>query len=155
LELLSPDVSLRAAGIVSLAARAPHARFKAALRNYRWGGGAVDAQGEVESSGAGADALRTLHAAGSFAASGVSLSLNQEFDKVSGAFDLSFALGWPKLHLSKVQAVQPNDDWSGEALSNSDGQLIFDLGNGDRQLHIVSLLAPSQPVATPAAVAEK
>jgi hypothetical protein len=80
--------------------------------------------------------------------------LNEEFDKVSGAFELSFAEGWPKLHLSKVQAVQPNDDWSGDAVSNGDGQLIFDLGNGERQMHIVGMLAPAQP-AVPAAVAQK
>jgi AsmA protein len=155
LDLRSPDVSLRASGTVNLAARLPNARFKGALSGYRWGGGSVDAQGEVQSSGADLDALRSLHAAGSFSATAVTLSLNQDFDKVSGAFELSFAAGWPKLHLSKVQAVQPNDDWSGEALSNRDGQLIFDLGNGDRQLHIVSSLAPPPPVATPAAVAQK
>jgi hypothetical protein len=155
LQLLSPDVSLRASGTVNLAARAPNARFKGSVSGYRWGGGTVDAQGQVESSGAGIDAVRSLHAVGSFSGTGVSLSLNQDFDKVSGAFELSFAAGWPKLHLSKVQAVQPNDDWSGEALSNSDGQLIFDLGNGDRQLHIVSSLAPSSPPVAPAAVAQK
>jgi hypothetical protein len=38
-------------------------------------------------------------------------------------------------------------------LSNSDGQLVFDLGNGDRQLHIVSLLSPLAPVVSPAASA--
>jgi hypothetical protein len=155
LQILSPDISLRASGTVNLAARAPNARFKGSVNGYRWGGGTVDAQGQVESSGAGIDALRTLHAVGSFSGTAVSLSLNEDFDKVSGAFELSFASGWPKLHLSKVQAVQPNDDWSGEALSNSDGQLIFDLGNGDRQLHIVSLLAPSSPPVAPAAVAQK
>ncbi len=155
LQILSPDVSLRASGTVNLAARAPNARFKGSINGYRWGGGTVDAQGQVESSGAGIDALRSLHAVGSFSGTGLSLSLNEDFDKVSGNLELSFAAGWPKLHLSKVQAFQPNDDWSGEALSNSDGQLIFDLGNGDRQLHIVSLLAPSSPPVAPAAVAQK
>jgi hypothetical protein len=77
--------------------------------------------------------------------------LNEDFEKVSGLFDLSFAGGWPKLHLSKIQAVQGNDDWNGEASSNSDGQLIFDLGNGDRQLHIVSILAPGQAAPSQAA----
>jgi hypothetical protein len=43
--------------------------------------------------------------------------------------------------------VQRDEDWNGEALSNSDGQLIFDLGSGDRQLHIVSILAPPAPAA--------
>jgi hypothetical protein len=154
LQIASPDGSLRAAGAVNLAARAPRAHFKGNLTGYRWGGGTVDAQGELASAGAGADALRSLYATGSFWGSDVSLALNEEFDKVSGAFELSFAEGWPKLHLSKVQAVQPNDDWSGDAVSNGDGQLIFDLGNGERQMHIVGMLAPAQP-AVPAAVAQK
>ncbi len=155
LQLLSPAVSLRASGNVDLTSRAPDARFKGSLTGFHWGGGTIDAQGEFASTGAGLDALRSIHALGSFSATAVSLSLNQDFDKVSGAFELSLAGGWPKLHLSKVQAVQPNDDWNGEALSNSDGQLIFDLGNGDRQLHIVSLLAPSPPAPAPSAVAQK
>ena len=95
--------------------------------------------------------LRSLHAIGKCWGTDLSLSLNEDFEKVSSTFELSFDSGWAKLHLSKVQAVQHNEDWSGEALSNSDGQLVFDLGNGDRQLHIVSILAPAATPATPAA----
>ena len=35
--------------------------------------------------------------------------------------------------LERVRALQNAEDWNGEALSNRDGQLVFDLGNGDRQ----------------------
>jgi hypothetical protein len=146
LRIRLPEGDIKGAGTVNLAAREPNARFKGTLSGYRWGGGTVDAEGEVQSSGAGADSLRNLRASGAFWGADVSLSPNDNFDKVSGAFDLSFAGDRPKLHLSKLQAVQRNDDWSGEATSNSDGQLIFDLGNGDRQLHIVSAIAPAQPL---------
>jgi hypothetical protein len=153
IHLLEGDI--KGAGTVNLAAHEPNARFKGTLSGYRWGGGTVDAEGEVQSSGAGADSLRNLHATGSFWGADVNLSPSDNFDKVSGAFDLSFAGDWPKLHLSKLQAAQRNDDWSGEAASNSDGQLIFDLGNGDRQLHIVSALAPVQsPGPQPALTSE-
>jgi hypothetical protein len=149
MDLHSPAASLAGSGSIDLNARVPAARFNGTVTGYRWGGGTVNAEGDLEGAGTGSDTLRSLHAVGKFSATDLSLSLNEDFEKVSGAFELSFDSGWPKLHLSKVQAVQHTEDWNGEALSNSDGQLIFDLLSGDRQLHIVSILAP--PVASPAA----
>jgi hypothetical protein len=138
-------------GTIDLKARTPAAHFSGTLSGYRWGGGSVDADGEFDSAGSDADFVRNLHATGRFSGSDLSLSLNEDFEKVSGLFDLTFDSGWPKLHLSKVRAVQHDEDWNGEALSNSDGQLVFDLLNGDRQLHIVSILAPASSPASPAA----
>jgi hypothetical protein len=155
LQLRLSEGSLKAAGAVNLAAREPKASLRAALTGFRWGGGTVDAEGNLQTSGTGAEGLRNLQANGSFWGENVTLSPNDSFEKVSGAFELSFAGNAGKLHFSKMQAVQPNDDWSGEASSNSDGQLVFDLGNGDRQLHIVSALAPVQPpLASPALTSE-
>ncbi len=148
LDLRSADVSVNGSGVIDLKARVPSARFKGGVSGYHWGGGTINAEGELESSGMGTDSLRSLHALGKFAGTDLSLSLNEDFEKISGEFELSFDNGWPKLHLSKIQAVQHAEDWSGEALSNSEGQLVFDLGNGDRQLHIVSILAPAPPVAS-------
>jgi hypothetical protein len=153
-QLVSPDAFLKGGGSVNIASRTPALKFKGKLTGYHWGGGSVDVEGVAESAGTGLDALRSLHASGTFSASDVSLSLNEDFAKLSGGFEFSLAPGWPQIHLAKVQAVQPEQDWSGEALSNSDGQLVFDLGNGDRQLHIVSILAPP-PSTSPAAVAQK
>ncbi len=152
LDLHSPDLSLNGSGVIDLKARVPAAHFKGTLSGYHWGGGVVNADGEFDSAGTGADTLRSLHAVGSFAGTDLSLSLNEDFEKVSGAFDLTFDSGWPKLHLYKVIALQHGEDWNGDAVSNSDGQLVFDLLNGDRQLHIVSILAPP-PAASPAASA--
>lgn len=153
LDLRMPDGSVNGSGLVDMAARAPSAHFKGAVSGYHWGGGTINAEGEFDTVGSGADSLRSLHAVGKCWGRDLSLSLNEDFEKVSGAFELSFAGGWAKLHLSKVQAVQHSEDWNGEALSNSDGQLIFDLGNGDRQMRIVSILAPAPPAASPAASA--
>lgn len=153
LDLTSPDWAMRGSGSLDLHSRVPAAHFKGTVSGYHWGGGVVNADGELNSSGTGTDTLRSLHALGKFTGTDLSLSLNEDFEKVSGSFDLSFDSGWPKLHLSKVQAVQHTEDWNGEALSNKDGQLVFDLLNGDRQLHIVSILAPATPVAAPAASA--
>jgi hypothetical protein len=147
LDLRSLGVSVIGAGAIDLKARVPSAHFKGGVTGYHWGGGAINAEGELDTSGMGVDSLRSLHALGKFLGNDLSLSLNEDFEKISGDFELSFDSGWPKLHLSKIQAVQHMEDWSGEALSNSDGQLVFDLASGDRQLHIVSILAPPPPVA--------
>jgi hypothetical protein len=154
LQLALPEGSLKGTATVNFAGRVPASKFQGKLVGYHWGGGVVDTEGIAESSGVGLDALRSLHASGTFAASDVSLSLNEDFAKLSGGFEVSFTSGWPQIHLSKVQAVQPEQEWSGEALSNSDGQLVFDLVNGDRQMHIVSILTPPPPTS-PAAVAQK
>ncbi len=153
LQMRLPDAAVEGAAGIDLKARTPAAHFKGTVAGYPWGGGTVNANGELESSGTGAaESLRSLHATGKFSGTDLSLSLNEDFEKVSGDFDLSFDSGWPKLHLSKVQAVQHSEEWNGEAVSNRDGQLVFDLGNGDRQLHIVSILAPPPPpAASPAA----
>jgi hypothetical protein len=143
LALRSPNASVDGSGAVDLAARSPAVKFNGTVKGYRWGGGTIDAEGELEGAFAGSGSLRSLHATGQCSGTDLSLSLNEDFEKVSGTFELSFAPGWPKLHLSKVQASQQDEDWSGDALSNSDGQLVFDLGNGDRQLHIVSLMSPA------------
>jgi AsmA protein len=152
-ELHTPEVALNGSGSIDLEKRVPVAHFKGGVSGYRWGGGTVNAEGEVDSTGMGSDVLRSLHAVGQCWGTDVSLSLNEDFEKVSGAFDLSFADGWPKLHLLKVEAVQRDQDWNGEAVSNSEGQLVFDLGSGDKQLHIVSIMTPVQPSVTPAAAA--
>ena len=153
LDLHSADFAVNGSGAIDLKTRIPAAHFKGTVAGYRWGGGVVDADGEFDSVGTGSDLLRSLHAVGKFSGSDLSLSLNEDFEKVSGAFDLSFDSGWPKLHLSKIQAVQHNDDWNGEAMSNSDGQLVFDLLSGERQLHIVSLLSSPSTSPSPAASA--
>jgi hypothetical protein len=143
-EVRLPEGSVGGSGTLDLAARLPKAHFNGSVNGYRWAGGTVDAEGEMDGAGTGMDGVRSLHATGSFSGTDLSLASNESFENLSGTFELTFADGWPKLYLSKVQAVQPNDDWSGEAVSNSDGQLIFDLGDGDRQLHIVSALALTQ-----------
>ncbi len=151
LNLGLPDASVKGLAAIDLKPRIPAARFEGALAGFRWGGGTINAQGELQSAGLDSDTLRSMHAIGTFSGTDVSLSLNEDFEKVSGTFELSFNDGWPKLHLSRLQAIQNSEDWSGEALSNSDGQLVFDLGNGDRQLHIVSILAPTSGGSSPVA----
>jgi hypothetical protein len=114
-----------------------------------WGGGTLRATAQIRTSGIGIESLTNLRAAGSFSAGEIALPVAGSFSKVSGAFALSFGAGWPDLRLSKLQASQDDEDWSGEAASRDDGKLIFELEHDGRQLHVVSELMPQPRVPAP------
>ena len=152
LKLQLPEGSLKASGAVNLSSYSPRSHFEVQATGVPWGGGALRATAQIHTSGVGVESIAKLHADGSFSASHFILPAAGLFRDVSGAFDLSFGTGWPDLRLSNLKASQENEDWSGEAASNADGKLIFDLEHEGRQLHVISDLLPQAPVpSTPLA----
>ncbi len=148
-ELNLPEGMLKASGSVNLSSYSPRSTFVAHASGLPWGGGLLRATGQIRTSGIGSESLANLRATGSFSAGDVTLPVAGSFSKVSGAFALSFSSGWPDLRLSKLQASQDDEDWSGEAASRGDGKLIFDLEHDGRPLHVVSDLMPQTPVPSP------
>jgi hypothetical protein len=91
-----------------------------------------------------------LRANGTFSGETLSLSPEDAFSKLSGLFEFSFDAGWPDLRLSKIQASQGEETWVGEAASQSDGKLIFDLENAEGQRRVISTLESETPAASSA-----
>ena len=151
LQLHTPPAVIKASGVADLAAYSPQYRFSATVTDFPWGGGQLSASGRIQTSGNGIRTLRKLRANGSFTGKDVRLAATSPFSSVSGLFDFSFADDWPSLQLSKVQATQDADDWTGEAATRSDGKLVVDLAHEGRQLHVVSTLIPDStpPAAAP------
>lgn len=139
-------------GTVNLSSYAPRCQFAATVAGFPWRGGTLTAQGEFETSGTGADVPNNLHATGTFSGEDVMLSADDVFAKLSGLFDFSFEDNHPSLRLSHLQASDGADDWNGEAVTQSDGTLLFDLEYRGRQRRIVSSLAPERPVPTPSSL---
>jgi hypothetical protein len=142
LRLRLPAGTLRAEGAANLSSYSPYYTFTASVEDYKWRGGLLSAKGTFDTGGAGAESLRNLHAAGMFSGSNLNLSLDDTFSKITGDFAFSFADGWPDLRLSNVQASDDENAWIGEAASQSDGKLIFDLEHAGQQRKIVSTLMP-------------
>jgi hypothetical protein len=142
-----PAGILRAEGTVNLSSYSPRCAFTADVSNYEWGGGLLSAEGSFDTEGVGGESLRNLHATGSFSGSHLNLSPEDAFSKIAGDFSFSFADGWPHLQLSKVQASEEESAWTGEAASQSDGKLVFDLQHAGQQRKIVSSLMPENPSA--------
>jgi hypothetical protein len=149
LELKLPDGVLRANGTLDVAASAPLCRFSAAVSGYRWRGGVLSAEGTFQTSGTGADALEHLRAEGTFSGQDVSPDTEDMFTSVSGAFDFTFARGWPDLRISRLEASQGDEAWTGAAASQSDGKLVIDLEREGKQRRVISSLEPqSGPISS-------
>ncbi len=147
LQVKLPEGALGGRGTVNLASYSPQSRFTASVTGFPWRGGLLNADGQFQSSGTGVESLQHLHANGSFSGENLNLSPDDAFNKVSGLFDFSFENGWPNLRLSRIQASDGDDAWNGEAASQSDGKLIFDLEHAGRTRRVVSTLLPE--TATP------
>lgn len=145
LDLKLADGSVHAAGTLDVVTRAPRYQFSASVAGYHWHGGMLAADGTFRTSGTGLDALENLHAEGTFSGHDVSVSADDLFDMVSGAFEFSFADDWPKLRISRLEASQGDEAWTGNAASQSDGKLVIDLEHEGRQRRVISGLEPQSP----------
>ncbi|HEX4773746.1 MAG TPA: hypothetical protein VH351_23135 [Bryobacteraceae bacterium] len=138
LQVKLADGILHASGTLSVAARAPHYRFSALVSGYHWRGGLLTAEGTFETSGTGPDVLENFRAEGTFSGHDVSPAAADLFDRVSGAFQFSFEGDWPNLRISRLEASQGDDAWTGNAASQSDGKLVIDLESEGRQRRVIS-----------------
>lgn len=142
LRLRLPAGLLRAAGTADISSYSPRYAFTAEVNNYPWRGGMLNAEGAFNTEGVGMASFTNLHAAGTFSGSDLSLSPEDVFSRMAGEFSFSFTGGGPSLRLSKVQASDTENAWTGTGISQSDGKLIFELEHAGQQRKITSSLAP-------------
>jgi AsmA family len=133
--------SVRAKGSANLSENNPRYRLTGDVTGIPWKGGHVDLSGRLETAGTGRETLSNLRSSGSFNGEDLSLSPEVDLSKLTGKYQLTFEAGWPNLRMVGLQASQGEELWDGEATSQRDGKLIFELGNGRRQLHVVSTLS--------------
>ena len=131
---------VEAKGSVDLATYDPQWRFSAAVSNYAWAGGLLDATGDFGSSGTGRELLRNLTAAGTFSGQNLRLGPGNRFEDAMGLFQFTFREGWPDLRLSNIEATEDGDEWNGQGSTQSDGKLLVTLGHAGREVHFVSSL---------------
>jgi hypothetical protein len=141
-ELALPAGKLQGSGNVAMSARLPRYHLALKVDGYPWGGGVLAADGHLESSGTGSLALQNLQAAGAFSGEAVAVAGSDPFSALAGQFTFAFQGELALLKLTKVEARQNDEDWTGEGTTGPDGKLHLDLSNGDRQVHLVTDLIP-------------
>jgi len=142
LKLKLPSGKLQGSGTIALSARLPRYRLAMKVDGYPWSGGLLKLAGNIDTSGMGLVALQHLEASGDFWGEGVTFSSGDPLNSISGRFTFAFNGSTPLLKLTKVQARQGDEDWTGEGGSNADGKLMLDLANGERQVHMAADLTP-------------
>lgn len=147
-DLHMPDGDVQGAGTLNLASSSPEYRFTAAVSGYHWRGGLLSAEGSMQTTGLGPDAIENLRAEGTFSGQDVSVSTDDQFTAVSGAFQFSFADGWADLKLPRLEVSDGDESWTGSASSLSDGKLIIDLEHEGKQRHVISTLQQPAPVSS-------
>jgi hypothetical protein len=138
-----PSGKLQGSGTIAMSARLPRYHLALKVDGYPWSGGLLKLTGNLDTSGLGLTALQHLEASGDFAGQGVTFLTGDPLTNVTGSFTFAFDGSTPLLKLTKVQARQNDEDWTGEGASNPDGKLLLDLNNGDRQVHLSADLLPA------------
>ena len=140
-----PEGSLQGQGNVNLSENSPSYRFTSSIFSFPYKGGLLNAEGKWQSSGTGADALLNFRATGTFAGEDLALSERDVFDRLSGAFKLSFAKGLPDLRLSDVEASANDENWTGEAISGGNGTIVFSIHNEVNERRVTTSLISGEP----------
>jgi len=134
---------------VNLAKGEPAYQLSGTMENFDYRSGQLDADGELITSGTGADLLLNLRSTGTFEGRGIVLAPDAEMRAVSGSFRVAAANGIPRLLLSNVLVSQGADTLTGQGSSQPDGHLVLELTTGRRQVRLTGMLLPLHPEPAP------
>jgi len=133
---------------INLAGSVPQYRLSGTIENFESPNGNYDFEGEFGSSGLGAEVLLNASSKGVFTGRDVRLSNDTTLREVTGAFELTPALTGPRLALSKIQASDGVDSFTGQGTGLADGRIVLDLTTAAKRQ--VKLTGSLFAVRTPA-----
>jgi hypothetical protein len=130
-------------GKLSVALRGSRPSYKLAgrLKGLSWQGGKLDAEGTLETSGAGAQLLSNLTSDGAFTGAGIDLGAEAVCRTVSGDYALEWWQSAPRLRLTGLAVRTGDDTYTGRGSTQDDGRLVVLLTNGARELRMSGPLA--------------
>jgi hypothetical protein len=135
---------------INLAKAEPVYEVSGSVENLDYRNGRLDIDGQLHSSGIGADVLANLRSKGTFEGHGILLGPDADMREVSGAYTVSASSGVPWLLLSNVQVVQGSDTLVGQGSSQPDGHIVLELASGRKQVRLTGMLLPVHPDPAPA-----
>src|SRR5581483_2606479 len=112
---------------INLAGSIPQYRLTGTIDNFESPNGEYDFEGEFGSSGLGTDVLLNASSKGAFTGRDVRLSNDTTLREITGAFDLTPALTGPRVALTKLQATDGVDSFTGQGTGLADGRIVLDL----------------------------
>jgi len=130
---------------INLAGSAPQYRLTGQVRNLDYHDGTLDFEGRFDTVGTGTGVLGNATSQGVFTGRDIQLSTDTTLHDVSGAYQLSTGVTGPRLVLTKIQASDGLDTFTGQGASLTDGRIVLDLTTAaKRQVKLSGTLFPLQ-----------
>jgi hypothetical protein len=135
---------------INLAGSVPQYHVSGQVEGLDYHEGTLDFDGQFDTAGTGTDVLLNASSQGSFTGHDIRLSADTSLSDISGAYQLSAALSGPRLTLTKIQASDGTDTFTGQGASISDGRVVLDLTTAaKRQVKLTGSLFPLHTVPVP------
>ncbi|MFB3827171.1 MAG: hypothetical protein ACE15B_10395 [Bryobacteraceae bacterium] len=124
--------------------------FAGKLKDAACRSGSLDAEGVLETRGAGAALLANLQSRGWFEARSLDLGVQPAFDSISGNYSLAWAVPEPRLAFTGLRLTSGAEVYAGQGATQEDGRMLFLLTSSGREMHVsgtLSKLKVEEPAA--------
>ncbi len=133
---------------VNLAGGVPQYHISGQVQSLDFRDGKLDLAGQFGASGFGQDLLVNATGKGTFAGRDLRFSAETALRDISGAFELGGGAGVTRLVLTKIQANDGVDTFTGQGSSVADGRFVLELTTaGKKQVKLTGSLLPTHPAA--------
>jgi hypothetical protein len=138
---------MRASGefAVNLSSSLPEYRLSGRIDSMEYRSGQLDLEGDLITSGTGADVALNARGDGRFDGRGIDLGPDAEGLDISGEYHVGALAGIPRLQLQNVEVTQGSDTLVGQGASQPDGHLVLELTSGRKQVRMTGMLFPVRP----------
>jgi hypothetical protein len=120
----------------------PDLKVAGRLESASWGGGRLEGDAIITTSGTGEDLYWNLRAEGSFRTRAVPLVEEPSIPALSGDWSLRWLRKQPMLQLSGLRLADGQEVLTGQGTTTEDDRLLIDLSHGDRSLRLTGTLKP-------------
>lgn len=129
---------------VNLRGARPFYTLSARVHGLEWQGGRIDAEGALETFGAGSQLLANLTSEGVFTGAGVELGSVEPLRALAGRYNLEWWQAAPRLRFTGLDVRTEGDAYTGRGATQDDGRLVVVLSNGSREMRLSGTLAKLQ-----------
>jgi hypothetical protein len=126
---------------IALRGTRPSYKLDAKVRGVDWQSGKLDAEGILETFGTGTQLLTNLTSEGAFMGSAVDMGTFVPLRSVSGAYNLAWSQGFPRLRLTSLNLRTDDETYNGRGATQPDGRLVILLTNGSKEMRMSGSLA--------------
>jgi hypothetical protein len=131
-------VSIAGRLVANLRGPRPAYRLTGKLKGVEWLSGKLDAEGSLETAGAGPQLLANLTSDVTFAGSALDFGSQAPWRNISGSCTLSWS---PRLRLTALNLRAEDETYTGRGAVQDDGRLVILLNNGAREMRMSGTLA--------------